>query len=103
MSYEAAELFVRDCRMDVYDTQSIDDVETRICAAVYHESDPVVTSDWEEIDIPGDEDSYDTALYSACNDAEGKLVGYLMSRFEIEQDDAQDLVDLLSRSDMPVS
>ena len=68
------------------------------------QTDPLAVSDWFDVRKPGDEDSYDDALYEAVGNAEFKVVERLVKEDGVDEFDAEELVDLhIIRSDMPAS
>jgi hypothetical protein len=88
---------VAELKIDFHDSQENEAGDaTRVQAAVFRASVAVVESDWQEVDVPGDEESYDKALAEAGDNALNKLVGWLMAHYSIDEAEATELADEVS-------
>lgn len=92
--------------VDVFET--VEDPEgraIRISAAIYFSGSPGATevSSWHDVEHPGDESSYDSALAAAVSESESLLIETLARR-GLDKGEAIDLVEeQLDRSDMPTA
>lgn len=106
MSYAAAHSFVDLCQLALTGTLtggSEDGPVSSVQVGVLYDGEMIVSSDFVDLVIPGDEVSYDMAMSTACSDAEGKFASHLVGYYGLRWDDAEELAYQLPRGAVPVA